>query len=153
GEPLPAGRGRGLAVHYSFKTWVAEVAEVTLVGDDDYRVDRVTVAVDCGIAVNPDIVRAQMEGGVGMALSALRGEAITLAAGRVVEGNFDTYPILRFSDMPAVDVHIVASTEAPTGVGEPGVPPLAPAVANALFAASGERLRTLPLKRGTGTTV
>ncbi len=145
GAPLPPGRGRGIAVHYSFKTWVAEVAEVTMLDDGGFRVDRVTVAVDCGLAVNPDVVRAQMEGGVGYALSAVYGNAITLKDGIVQEDNFDTCPVLRLSQMPRVDVHIVPSDAAPTGVGEPGVPPLAPAVANAVFAASGKRLRKLPL--------
>ncbi|MEQ8233771.1 MAG: xanthine dehydrogenase family protein molybdopterin-binding subunit [Gammaproteobacteria bacterium] len=144
--PLEAGRGRGIAVHRSFKTWVAEVAEVSMLDDGDFRVDRVVVAVDCGVAVNPGIVRAQMEGGVGYALSALRGEAVTLADGVVQEDNFDTYPLLRLSQMPAIEVHIVPSREQPTGGGVPGVPPLAPAVANAVFAASGKRLRRLPLR-------
>ncbi|MEQ8663162.1 MAG: xanthine dehydrogenase family protein molybdopterin-binding subunit, partial [Gammaproteobacteria bacterium] len=148
GTPLGPRRGRGIAVHHSFKTWVAEVAEVTLLDDGDFRVDRVVIAVDCGIVVNPGIVRAQMEGGVGYALSALRGEAVTLVDGVVQEDNFDTYPLLRLSQMPAIEVHIVPSREHPSGVGEPAVPPLAPAVANALFAASGKRLRRLPL-RGT----
>ena len=144
GTPLPPGRGRGLAVHHSFKTWVAEVAEVTMRDDGGFSVDRVTVAVDCGIAVNPSIVRAQMEGGVGYALSALLGEAVTLIDGVVQQDNFDTYPVLRGSQMPTIDVHIIASTAHPTGVGEPAVPPLAPAVGNAIFAASGRRLRRLP---------
>ena len=147
GEPLEAGRGRGIAVHYAFKTWVAEVAEVSMLDDGDYRVDRVVVAVDCGLVVNPGIVRAQMEGGVGYALSALRGEAVTLVDGIVQEDNFDTYPLLRLSQMPRIEVHLVASQEPPTGVGEPGVPPLAPAVVNAIFDACGERVRRLPLRR------
>lgn len=143
--PLPPGRGRGIAVHKSFGTYVAEVVEVTVKANDEFTVDRVIVAVDCGLAVNPDIVRAQMEGGVGYALSAALSGAITFVAGRVQEDNFDTYPVLRLSQMPAVDVHIIASEEPPSGVGEPGVPPLAPALANALFAATGRRRRTLPL--------
>ncbi|MGE0483240.1 MAG: molybdopterin cofactor-binding domain-containing protein [Gammaproteobacteria bacterium] len=144
GTPLPARRGRGLAVHHSFKTWVAEVAEVTVADDGSFTVDRVVVAVDCGVAVNPSIVRAQMEGGVGYALSALLGEAVTLVDGVAEQDNFDTYPLLRCSQMPKVEVHIVPSREHPSGVGEPAVPPLAPAVGNAIFAASGRRLRRLP---------
>jgi isoquinoline 1-oxidoreductase beta subunit len=102
--------------------------------------------VDCGIAVNPDQVRAQMEGGIGFGLSAALHSAITLKAGRVEQSNFHDYPLLRISEMPRVEVHIVPSQAAPTGVGEPGVPPLAPAVANALFAATGKRLRKLPFE-------
>ena len=102
-------------------------------------------AVDCGIAVNPDVVRAQMEGGIGFGLSAALYGAITLKDGVVEQSNFHDYPLLRINEMPAVEVHIVPSTEKPTGVGEPGVPPIAPAVANALAAATGKRLRTLPL--------
>ncbi len=151
GTPLGPGRGRGIAVHYAFKTWVAEVAEVTLGADGDFSVDRIVAAVDCGIAVNPDIVRAQIEGGIGYALSTVFGSAITLDDGRVVEDNFDTYKVLRLAQMPDVEVHIVPSDEAPTGVGEPGVPPLAPAVANALFAAGGRRYRAMPFTSSANT--
>ena len=148
GTPLASGRGRGIAVHRSFKTYVAEVAEVTVAADGSFSVDKVTVAVDCGIAVNPDVVRAQMEGGVGYGLSAALNGAITLADGVVEQDNFDGYPVLRLSQMPDVTVHIVASSEDPTGVGEPAVPPIAPAVANALFAATGKRYRRLPFTLG-----
>lgn len=144
GTPLPAGRGRGIAVHRSFGTWVAEVVEVSTAEGGAFKVEKVTVAVDCGIAVNPDVIRAQMEGGVGYALSAALGGEITLVKGAVQQGNFDGYPVLRMSQMPQVEVHIVASNEKPSGVGEPGVPPLAPALANALFAATGKRWRRLP---------
>ena len=146
GKPLATGHGRGIAVHRSFGTWVAEVLEVKLSEAQSFSVERVTVAVDCGIAVNPDVVRAQMEGGVGYALSAALSGEITFKDGAVVQGNFDSYPILRLSQMPPVDVHIVPSRAAPSGVGEPAVPPLAPALANALFAASGKRWRSLPFK-------
>ncbi len=139
-------RGRGIAVHESFHTFVAEVAEVSVRPDGSFRVDRVVCAVDCGLAVNPDQVRAQMEGGIGFALSAARHSAITLKEGRVEQANFDSYPLLRIGEMPRVEVHIMPSEAAPTGVGEPGVPPLAPAVANALFAATGKRLRRLPFE-------
>ena len=147
GEPLPAGRGRGIAVHYSFKTWVAEVAEISMRDDGSFVVDRVTAAIDCGLAVNPNIVRAQVEGGIGYGLSALLNGAITIVDGVVQEDNFDTYPVLRMQQMPEISVHIVTSDAHPTGVGEPAVPPLAPAVANAIFAASGTRHRRLPLNR------
>ena len=151
GTPLPAGpagtkRGRGIAVHESFNSVVAQVAEVTVKADNSFTVDRVVCAVDCGIAVNPDNVRAQMEGGIGFGLSAALYGAITLKNGEVEQSNYHDYPILRINEMPRVDVHIVPSTAAPTGVGEPGVPPVAPAVANALAAATGKRVRKLPLK-------
>jgi len=146
GEPLPKGRGRGIAVHKSFDSYVAQVAEVSVDGDR-FSVDRVVIAVDCGIAVNPDVVRAQMEGGMGFGLGAALSGAITLKDGRVEQQNFDGYQILRLDQMPrSVEVYILKSTEPPTGVGEPGVPPIAPAVANALAAATGKRLRSLPLR-------
>ena len=146
GSPLPAGQGRGIAVHRSFGTWVAEVVEVSTVAGGGFKVEKVTVAVDCGVAVNPDVVRAQMEGGVGYALSAALSGELSLAEGRVEQGNFDSYPVLRMAQMPRVEVHIVPSAERPSGVGEPAVPPLAPALANALFAASGQRWRRMPFK-------
>jgi len=148
GKPLAARdgvrRGRGVAVHESFNTVVAEIAEVSVKPDGSFKVDRVVCAVDCGIAINPSIVRAQMEGGIGFGLSAALYSAITLKDGEVQQSNFHDYPLLRIGDMPHVEVHIVPSTANPSGVGEPGVPPIAPAVANALFAATGKRLRTLP---------
>ena len=147
GSPLPAGRGRGLACHVSFGSWVAEVAEVS-VEKGEVRVHRVVAAVDCGRVVNPDTVEAQVESAVVYGLSAaLRGE-ITLERGRVREGNFDDYQPLRFDEMPAVEVHLVPSAEDPGGIGEPGLPPIAPAVANALFAATGRRFRRMPFRLG-----
>jgi isoquinoline 1-oxidoreductase beta subunit len=146
GKPLPKGRARGVAVHESFNSFVAQVAEVTLLADGAFKVDRVVCAVDCGVAVNPDVIRAQMEGGIGFGLSAALHGAITLANGRVEQSNFHDYRPLRINEMPKVEVHIVPSNEKPTGVGEPGVPPLAPALANALAAATGKRLHNLPLK-------
>jgi isoquinoline 1-oxidoreductase beta subunit len=137
-------RGRGIAVHESFGSVVAEVAEVSVKPDGSFKVDRVVCAVDCGIAINPDIVRAQMEGGIGFGLSAALYSAITLKDGEVEQSNFHDYRLLPISEMPKVEVHIVPSTANPSGVGEPGVPPIAPAVANALFAATGKRLRSLP---------
>ena len=146
--PLDAGRGRGIAVHKSFGSYVAHVAEVT-VSDTTLTVDRLVCAVDCGIPVNPDMIRAQMEGGTGFGLSAaLRGRITLDDTGKVMQSNFHDFEILRMFAMPPVEVHIVPSTEPPSGVGEPGVPTVAPALANAIFAASGKRLRDLPLKLG-----
>jgi isoquinoline 1-oxidoreductase beta subunit len=146
GKPLPKGRGRGIAVHESFLSYVAEVAEVTVKDDGSFRVDRVVCAVDCGVAVNPGIVKAQMESGIVFGLSAALYGEITLDQGRVQQANFNDYPVLRIDETPAIEVHIVPSSEKPTGVGEPGVPPIAPAVANALFAATGKRLTRLPIR-------
>jgi isoquinoline 1-oxidoreductase beta subunit len=141
-------RGRGIAVHESFNSVVAQVAEVTVGADGQVKVDRVVAAVDCGTAINPDNIRAQVEGAVGFALSAVLHGEITLDQGRVVQGNFDTYPPLRITEMPVVEVHILPSAAPPTGIGEPGVPPLAPAVANAIAAATGKRIRRLPIRAG-----
>ena len=147
GEPLPAGRARGIAVHESFDTVVAQVAEVSRRPDGLPKVERVVCAVDCGTAVNPDVVRSQMEGGIGFGLAAALWSEITLVHGRVQQRNFDGYRPLRIEDMPAVEVHIVPSGAVPTGVGEPGVPPIAPAVANAFFQLTGQRARRLPFAR------
>ena len=144
-SPPPAGRFRGIAVHESFNTYVAEVVEISMGKTGEPKVERVVCAVDCGLAVNPDIIAAQMEGGVGFGLGAALRDAITLSGGIVDQANFDAYLPIRISDMPKVEVHIVPSNEAPTGVGEPGVPPLAPAVANAMFKATGKRIDDLPL--------
>lgn len=144
GEKLPAGRGRGVARHESFGTSVAMVADVTVGKDGTIKVDRVVAAVDCGTAVNPDIVRAQVEGGIGYGLGAALRNQITLTDGVVDQSNFDGYAPLRMSDMPKVEVHIVGSDAPPTGIGEPGLPPIAPAVSNAIFAATGKRLYSLP---------
>jgi isoquinoline 1-oxidoreductase beta subunit len=144
GEKLPPGKGRGVAVHESFNSFVAMVADVTVDKGGAVKVDRVVAAVDCGVPINPDVIRAQVEGGIGFGLgAALRGK-ITLTDGKVDQANFDGYEPLRISDMPKVEVHIVNSTEPPTGIGEPGVPPVAPAVSNAIFAATGKRLHSLP---------
>ncbi|MCW5771560.1 MAG: xanthine dehydrogenase family protein molybdopterin-binding subunit [Rhodospirillaceae bacterium] len=144
--PLPPGRFRGVALHESFRSYVAEIAEVSVAADGAFKVERVVCAVDCGIAINPDVIRAQMEGGIGYGLSAALGEAVTLEGGRVVQSNFHDYAPLRITDMPRVEVHIVKSGAAPTGVGEPGVPPIGPAVANALAAATRKGIRSLPLR-------
>jgi isoquinoline 1-oxidoreductase subunit beta len=143
-RPLPAGRGRGIAVAEAFKTFVAQVAEVSVDKDGNVKVDRVVCAVDCGTPINPDIITAQMEGGIGFGLGAALHSAITLKDGKVEQNNFDAYQVLRMAEMPKVEVHIVQSGEAPTGVGEPGVAPVGPAVANAIFAATGKRVHSLP---------
>ncbi len=145
GGKLPKTRGRGIAIYRSFGTIVAQVAEVEIVGAG-IAVRRVVCAVDCGTPINPDTVRAQMEGGIALGLSAALYEEVNVKAGRVLHTNFEDYPILTFRDMPEVEVHIVDSAAPPGGVGEPGVPPIAPAVANAVYAATGRRLRTLPLR-------
>jgi isoquinoline 1-oxidoreductase beta subunit len=147
GTPLPAGRFRGIALAESFSSYVAQVAEISL-ADGELRVHRVVCAVDCGVAVNPDNVRAQMEGGIGFGLGAILDEELTLTAGVVDQTNYDGYTPLRIDAMPAVEVHIVPSREHPTGVGEPGVPPIGPAVANAIRAATGQEIRRLPIRKG-----
>lgn len=145
-KPLAKGHGRGIAVHESFNSYVAQVAEVSVNDDKSFSVDRVVVAVDCGVAVNPDVIRAQMEGGMGFGLAAALSSKITLKDGQVQQSNFHDYTVLRMNQMPAVEVHIVTSAEPPTGVGEPATPVIAPAVANALFAATGQRFYQLPLQ-------
>jgi len=146
GTPPAAGRGRGIAAAASYGSCVAQVAEVGVDDDGSIRVHRVVCAVDCGRVVNPDTVAAQMEGGIVFGLSAALYGEITFEKGRARQRNFDEYPVLRMEAMPEVEVHIVPSEEEPTGVGEPAVPVIAPAVANALFAVTGQRLRRLPLR-------
>ncbi len=147
--PAPAPDGarvaRGVALHESFGAIVAQIAEVSLGPDRAIRVHRVVCAIDCGMAVNPNLIAQQIEGGVAFGLSAALHGGVAFEDGRAQPGNFDTAPVLRIDAAPAVEVHIVPSTEAPEGVGEPGVPPVAPAVANAVFVLTGERLRRLPL--------
>lgn len=145
GSPLPEGKGRGVAVHESFRSYVAQVVEVS-VENGQISVDKVVCAVDCGVAVNPDIIKAQMQGGIGFGLSPALLSEITLKDGGTVQSNFHDYLVLREQQMPEIEVYIVPSAEAPTGVGEPGVPPIAPAVANAVFAAVGKRIYELPMK-------
>jgi isoquinoline 1-oxidoreductase beta subunit len=152
GKPLPEGKFRGVAVHESFNTYVAQVAEISLKADGSIKVVRVVCAVDCGIPVNPDIIKAQMEGGIGFGLGAILKGEITLDGGRVEQANFDTYRMLTIEEMPRVEVHIAPSTESPTGVGEPGVPPIGPAVANAVHAATGKWIRVLPFSRHDART-
>jgi isoquinoline 1-oxidoreductase beta subunit len=146
GSALPAGRARGIATHFSFDSYVAQVAEISVEKDGTVRVHRVVAAVDCGRTVNPDTVKAQLEGGIIFGLTAALKTEITLDKGRVQQRNFNVYPMVRMFESPTIEVFIVPSTEHPTGVGEPGVPPVAPAVANAIFAATGKRVRRLPIK-------
>ncbi|MGN8083756.1 molybdopterin cofactor-binding domain-containing protein [Variovorax sp. 22077] len=146
--PAPDGakRARGLAIHRSFGSIVAQVAEVSVSPDRQVRVHRVTCVVDCGVAVNPNLIRQQMEGAIVYGLSAALHGEITVEKGRVQQSNFHDYMPLRMNECPAIEVEIAASGEAPGGVGEPGTPPIAPAVANAVFALTGQRLRSLPLR-------
>lgn len=147
GKPTEPGIYRGIAVHESFSSYVAQVADVRVRDDGAFKVERVVCAIDCGIAVNPDVVAAQMEGGIGFGLGAAMKSAITLKGGVVEQSNFDGYDVMRISEMPKVEVHIVPSEAAPTGVGEPGTPVALPAVANALFAGTGIRTTVLPMYR------
>ncbi|MDJ0826098.1 MAG: xanthine dehydrogenase family protein molybdopterin-binding subunit [Rhodobacter sp.] len=147
GPTGPEGTHRGVAVHKSFNSYVAEVADVRIRDDGTLKVEKVTCGVDCGVPINPDNIVAQIEGGIGYGLSAVLREEITMTGGEVDQENYPDYEPLRITDMPEVEVHIVASTEAPTGIGEPGTPPIGPAVANAVFAATGQRLRDLPLTK------
>jgi isoquinoline 1-oxidoreductase beta subunit len=149
-KPRSSGIGGGIAQHMSFGSYVAQVAEVSVdKKDGGIRVHRVVCAVDCGPAVNPAIIKAQMESGIVMGLSAALKEKIEMAKGGVETSNFNNYDLLRMSEVPEVEVHIVSSKEPLGGVGEPGVPPIAPAVANAVFNASGIRIRRLPMKPET----
>ena len=139
------GRYFGIAIHPGFGSYCAQVVEVSLV-NRQIKLERITCAVDCGIAVNPDGVKAQLEGGILFGLSAaIKGE-INISQGRVVQSNFHDYPVMMMVDTPVVDIHIVKSIEEPGGIGEVGVPPVAPALANAIFTATGRRERKLPFK-------
>jgi isoquinoline 1-oxidoreductase beta subunit len=142
---LPKNRARGIAVHESFNTVVAQVVELSRKKNNSLKIERVTCAVDCGIAVTPNIVAMQMESGIGYGLSAALMGAITLKDGVVEQSNFHDYPVLRMNQMPRIDVHIVPSKEKPSGVGEPATPVIAPALANALLALHGYPIRTLPI--------
>jgi isoquinoline 1-oxidoreductase beta subunit len=144
-QPLPRGRGRGIAATYTQGAWIAEVAEVTVAGGK-LSVDRVVAAVDCGLVINPPGAEAQVQGAIMDGLgAALMGE-ITVREGVVEQSNFHDYPLLRMRQAPDIDVLFAASNDTPRGLGEPPLPPLAPAVCNAIFAATGERIRKLPLK-------
>jgi len=145
GKALPQGRFRGIAVHDSFGSYIAQVAEVSVSKKGEVKVHRVVCAIDCGPTVNPDTIRAQMEGAVVFGLTAALYGQITFEKGRVQQRNFHDYPMLRMNEMPVVEAHIVPSKDKMGGVGEPGVPPVAPAVCNAIFAATGKRIRQLPI--------
>jgi isoquinoline 1-oxidoreductase beta subunit len=146
GAKLPAGVGRGIAGHFSFDSYVAQVVEASVAKDGAVRVHRVVCAVDCGTVINPDTVKAQMEGGIVFGLTAALKTEITLKNGRVEQTNFHDYQMLRIFESPKIEVYIVPSNANPTGVGEPGVPPVAPALANAIFAVTGKRIRRLPIR-------
>ncbi|MEM9493890.1 MAG: molybdopterin cofactor-binding domain-containing protein, partial [Myxococcota bacterium] len=137
---------RGIAVQESFGSYVAQVAEVSLGADGRPVVERVVCAVDCGVAINPDNIRAQIEGGLGYGLAAALHNEVTLDGGRVMQSNFNDYPLFRIDEMPDVEVYIVPSTEPPSGIGEPGTPPIAPAVANALRKLTGTPVRSQPFQ-------
>ncbi|MBC7837341.1 MAG: xanthine dehydrogenase family protein molybdopterin-binding subunit [Nitrospiraceae bacterium] len=147
GQPLPEGRGRGVSVQFVFGSYVAQVAEVQVDKNGEVRVTRVVCAVDCGVVVNPDTVKAQMEGGIMFGLAAALFSEITVKNGRVEQSNFNDYRMLRINEAPAIDVYLVKSGEAPGGIGEPGTSALAPALTNAIFAATGTRIRKLPVNR------
>jgi isoquinoline 1-oxidoreductase beta subunit len=145
GKPLPQGHAAGMAVHASFESYVAQIAEVSVEGNA-IKVHRVVCAIDCGPVVNPLTVEAQMQSGIVYGLSAALHSELTLKNGRIEQSNFNNYPVLRLNEMPKIEVHIVPSTDKMGGCGEPGTPPAAPAVANAVFALTGKRLRQLPLR-------
>ena len=145
GQPLPQGVGRGVSVQFAFATYMAQVAEVEVSKDGAVRVRRVVCAVDCGTVVNPDTVQAQIQSAIIFGITAALYGEITLKDGRVEQTNFDTYQILRMNEAPAIEVHIVQSSEPPGGMGEPGTSAIVPAVTNAIFAATGKRLRKLPI--------
>jgi isoquinoline 1-oxidoreductase beta subunit len=144
-KPMPAGNGRGISLIFGFGTYVAQVAEVAVGKDGRVRVERVVCAIDCGRIVNPDTVRAQAEGGAIFGITAALYGEITLKRGRVAQANFDTYQMLRIDEAPAIEVHLVDSAEAPGGMGEPATACIAPAIVNAVFNATGKRLRKLPI--------
>ncbi|HET9156489.1 MAG TPA: xanthine dehydrogenase family protein molybdopterin-binding subunit [Myxococcaceae bacterium] len=148
GKPLPSGRGRGVAVQYSdWNTYLAAIAEVSVDDAGEVRVHRVVCAVDCGVVVNPDTVKAQIQGGIIFGISAALWGEVTLEKGRVQQSNFHDYRVLRINEAPTIDVILVSSSEKPGGIGEPGTAVTAPAIMNAVFAATGKRIRKLPLKR------
>lgn len=146
GTPLPQGKGRGVALTFCFGSYAAQVSEVTVDADGTVRVDRIVIAVDCGRPISPDTVVAQMQGGSVFGLSAVLYGNISIQNGRVEQGNFDTYRVLRMNEMPVVETHLVDSTETPGGIGEVGTVMTAPSVLNAVFAATGKRIRRLPFE-------
>lgn len=147
GQPLPKGRGRGVSVQHVFGTFLSQVAEVSVSTEGEVRVERVVCAVDCGITVNPDTVKQQIEGGIIFGLSAALFNEITIEDGRVKQSNFNDYRMLRIDEAPVIEVYLVKSTEAPGGIGEPGTAGAAAALGNAILAATGKRIRKLPVNR------
>jgi isoquinoline 1-oxidoreductase beta subunit len=145
GKPLPDGIHRGISFHEYHKTLLCFVAEVSVNPSGTIKVHRVVCAIDCGIVINPKVIEAQMESGIAFGLSATLKSAVTIEKGRVKQSNFDDFPILRMNEMPIVEVHLVKSTRPPTGIGESAVPLISPAVANAVSAATGKRIRKLPI--------
>ena len=142
---LPKGHFQGFAYHHSFGTHVAQVAEISIDSSNQVKVHKVVSAVDCGQTVNPMTIRAQIQGSIIFGLGATIKSEMTVKNGRVNEGNFDDYQVIRMDETPEVYVHIIKNQEGPGDVGEPGLPPIAPAIANAVFAASGKRIRSLPI--------
>jgi len=145
--PLPTGRGRGVSIQAAFGSYLAQVVEVSLQADGTVRVDRVVCAMDCGQQINPDGIHAQLEGGVIFGLTAALMGEVTIANGRIEQSNFDNYPVLRLAEAPIIETHLVSSKEAPGGVGETGTACIAAALCNAVFAATGKRIRTLPINK------
>jgi isoquinoline 1-oxidoreductase beta subunit len=145
GQPLPKGTGRGVSLQHVFGSYMAQVAEVEVANDGSVRVKRVVCAVDCGSVVNPNTIEAQVQGAVIFGISAALHGEITLKNGRVEQSNFDDYQVLRINEAPVIEVHIIGNNEAPGGMGEPGTSAIMPAIANAVFAATGMRLRRLPI--------
>jgi isoquinoline 1-oxidoreductase beta subunit len=147
GTPLAKGKARGVAVHECFGTVVAQVVEVAQVAPNKFKVERVVCGVHCGLALNPNIIAMQVESSIGLGLGAIASGAITLKGGKVEQSNFHDYQVLRMNQMPVVETHIVPSTDKPTGIGEPGLPPIGPAVAGAIAQLTGKPLHTLPFSR------
>ncbi|MGB5525523.1 MAG: molybdopterin cofactor-binding domain-containing protein, partial [Gemmatimonadota bacterium] len=145
GRALPEGEGLGFAMHYSFYSYVAMVSHVSVSSDGELVVHQVDAALDCGPVLNPDAVEAQIQGAIAMSLSVVKHGRISLRSGAVEQSNYHDYPVIRTSEMPAVNVKVIQTGSVPTGIGEPGVPPLIPSVLNAVFAATGSRIRDLPL--------
>jgi isoquinoline 1-oxidoreductase beta subunit len=147
GKKMDKGQGMGIAVHESFGSWAAQVAEVTVGENGKLTIDKIVTTVDCGLVVNPDGVKAQMESSIVYGLTSILKGEITIEKGAVVQSNFHEFKLLQIDEMPVVEVHIVPSAEPPGGAGEPGLPPVAPAVTNAIFAATGKRIRRLPIRQ------
>ena len=145
GRPLPPRRARGVSVQFAFGSYLSQVAEVEVAASGSLKVHRIVCAVDCGMVVNPDTIEAQVQGGVFFGLTAALFGSITLKDGRVEQGNFDTYRALRIDEAPAVETYLVKSSEAPGGFGQAPTAAVAPAVTNAIFAATAKRIRTLPI--------